>query len=514
MTVVGELGLWVALFLAVWGSVAPFVGAAIARSELLESGRRAVVASAAMVALACLGLWTALFRHEFSLEYVAAHTSLTTPGLYLFTAFWAAPPGLMLFFALTLSVCGAAAVLRQPWSRGEQTPWVIGALAAVLALVLIAVCFVTNPYDRMDWVPAEGQGLDPRMQSPIAGPYYVATYWAYGAGAIPFALATGAVMVRSTDESWSTSVGRWTVVTWCLLTLGIGLRMRWTYLQPDGGGLWRPDLPEAATIGCWIASLLLVWSFGARPTTPSPRSAAALAFTTFALALAAAASLPRPPRPETGVSQASATGSLTLIGFGIVATGVIVLASRRLRGKSADTTRRRGVPATLTVYAGLVLLLAGVVASRWWTAATVELRPGEATELTDPYGRRWRFVSQGISRDERMSYLSTGIAVEAWRDGAAAGIIGAERRQYLDSVRRPIYAPTPRPGVRSSLALDVYIVLTEVRDETAQLRVAFRPLVALVWIGWFIVLAGGLVLGGIAAARPMARADVARPAAA
>jgi cytochrome c biogenesis factor len=139
--------------------------------------------------------------------------------------------------------------------------------------------------------------------------------------------------------------------------------------------------------------------------------------------------------------------------------------------------------------------LIGLAAKRSWTERAVSLPPGGATELIDPFGYRWRFVSQGVSRDERLNYLSTGVALEAWRERRNAGVVSAERRQYLDSMQRPTFEPAPKPGIRSTPALDVYVVLSEVRSEGAQLRIGFRPLVACVWIGWILIAVGGLALG-------------------
>jgi cytochrome c biogenesis factor len=84
------------------------------------------------------------------------------------------------------------------------------------------------------------------------------------------------------------------------------------------------------------------------------------------------------------------------------------------------------------------------------------------------------------------------VAVEAWRGGASAGIIAAERRQYLDGAQRPVSEPAMKPGIRSFLWLDLYVLLAELRGDLAQLRVSFRPLVSLVWLGWALVFAGAV----------------------
>jgi cytochrome c biogenesis factor len=495
VTVVGELALWVALFLAVWGSIASFGGAATRRPELAASGVRSVFAAALMVALACLGLWAALLRRDFSLEYVASHTTLNMPTLYLITAFWAGPSGAMLSFALALSLCATAAVLRQ--RRRESQPWVAGALVATLALVLVAVCFVTNPYVRVEWVPAEGAGLNPRLQNPLALPFFVATYGAYGGAAVLFGLAAGAVATRKVDDAWYGAVRRWSVISWCMLTVSIALRMRWTYVEPVAGGLWRPDAAQFANAAAWLLSFLLLRSFSTRAGAPPPRTAAALALAVFGFALAGAAVVPRAPGPPEESFGAPSAVVLALVGFAVAGTGAVYAGVMRLprgvhRAAALETPRSFG---SVGMYLGLGILLAGLVGKRSWTEHAVTLRPGGATALTDPFDHRWRFVSQGVSRDERMNHLSTGVALEAWRDGRRAGIISAERRQYLDSMQRPTFEPAPKAGIRSTPALDVYVVLGEVRGETARLRVGFRPLVPCVWVGWILVAVGGLAIG-------------------
>jgi cytochrome c biogenesis factor len=307
------------------------------------------------------------------------------------------------------------------------------------------------------------------------------------------------------DVSWYSALRRWSVASWWLLTVSVAVRMRWTYLEPAAGGLWRPDAAHFANTLAWLLSFLLVRAFAVRSGTPRPRSVATVTFAAFGFALIGAALVPRAPGPPDESFGVAAGSMIALAGFALVSAGTVYVGVMRLPAAppSLQGSSARGSLASLAVYAGLLILLAGLVGRQWWTAHAVRVRPGGATVLTDPFGDRWRFVSQGMSRDERMNYLSTGVALEAWRDARTAGIISAERRQYIDSMQRPTFEPASKPGIRSTAALDVYVVLAEVRGETAQLRVGFRPLVAWVWIGWILVGAGGLALG-VAAARRIA----------
>jgi cytochrome c biogenesis factor len=140
-------------------------------------------------------------------------------------------------------------------------------------------------------------------------------------------------------------------------------------------------------------------------------------------------------------------------------------------------------------------LAAGLAASRSWTTSSVRLRAGGAVALKDPFGAPWRFVSQGVSRDQGVNYIATGVALEAWRGAWRLGIVSTEGRQYFDGAQRPTFEPSVEPGIRSTPRLDLYIALAEVRGETTDVRVSFHPFVALIWVGWVL-----LGLGGFAAA--------------
>jgi cytochrome c biogenesis factor len=440
VTVVAELALWTALFLAAWAAGASFVGAAARRPELAESGVRAIVASTVMIALACAGLWAALLGHDFSLEYVGAHTTLNAPTLYLATAFWGGPQGALLWWGLALAACSAIELRSRGRRHDVAAPSVAGALGTALTLTLVALCFVWNPFDRVEWVPGDGRGLASALQNPWAPAHLFAIYPAYALAAVAVVVAAAAMVRRGSDTAWRGALRRWSLGAWCLLTAAVGLGMRWAYTEPALGGSWSWDGPTSANMVLWLVGAGLVRSLLVRDPRATP---------------------------------------------------------------SAPRRRAFGM---YVVYLGVALLLVGLAARRHWKDELIRLQPGQSADLRDPYREQWRLVSQGASRDEGINFLSTGVAVEAWRGATSVGVIAAERRQYLDGAQRPVSEPAAKPGIRSLVALDVYLLLTEVRGELAELRVSFRPLVVCVWIGWVLVLAGALTVAIQLASRARARA--------
>jgi cytochrome c-type biogenesis protein CcmF len=147
------------------------------------------------------------------------------------------------------------------------------------------------------------------------------------------------------------------------------------------------------------------------------------------------------------------------------------------------------------VHAGIVMLFAAFAGMAFKVESDVNLRTGETYETKDPYGHTWKFISQGVSTSDRPDRSVIAVGLEAWRDGQRFGIMSSEKRQYLDAQRQPLFQPITEVGITTTAKQDVYIVLAGVRDkETAELRIAFNPLVVWVWVGGFLMMIGGLVV--------------------
>jgi cytochrome c-type biogenesis protein CcmF len=146
------------------------------------------------------------------------------------------------------------------------------------------------------------------------------------------------------------------------------------------------------------------------------------------------------------------------------------------------------------VHAGIVVLFSAFAGLAFKRDHDVQMRAGDTKELVDPLGHHWRFVSQGISTSETLNRFVTAVGLEVWRDGVRQGLITSEKRQYLDSSKNPLFEPSTEVGIRSSAKMDLYIVLAGVREETAELRISFNPLVVWVWIGGMIMAVGGLIV--------------------
>lgn len=252
MILVGELSLWVALLMAVWATTVSFAGAQARRADLIASGERAVYAVFALTILAALGLWTAIFQHDFSLKYVASFTSSNLPKVYLFTALWAGQAGSMLFWMLILSMFSAIAVFTNRARHRDLMPYVNGTLGFVMVFFLATLCLGANPFERLDWIPPDGRGMNPQLQNPGMAIHPPMLYLGFIATTVPFAFAIGALFTRRLNSDWLVAVRRWTLLSWFFLTIGIVLGMWWAYVELGWGGYWAWDPVENASLLPWL----------------------------------------------------------------------------------------------------------------------------------------------------------------------------------------------------------------------------------------------------------------------
>jgi len=77
-------------------------------------------------------------------------------------------------------------------------------------------------------------------------------YLGYVGFTVPFAFALGALIMNYPGEKWIHITRRWTMVTWCFLTVGVFLGAHWAYAVLGWGGYWGWDPVENASLMPWL----------------------------------------------------------------------------------------------------------------------------------------------------------------------------------------------------------------------------------------------------------------------
>jgi cytochrome c-type biogenesis protein CcmF len=118
----------------------------------------------------------------------------------------------------------------------------------------------SNPFERLNPAPIEGQGLNPILQDPGLAFHPPMLYLGYVGLSVTFAFAMAALIEGRVDASWARWVRPWTLAAWVALTLGIALGSWWAYYTLGWGGWWFWDPVENASFMPWLAATALLHS--------------------------------------------------------------------------------------------------------------------------------------------------------------------------------------------------------------------------------------------------------------
>ncbi|CAG0940967.1 partial Cytochrome c-type biogenesis protein CcmF, partial [Anaerolineae bacterium] len=211
MVTLGYISIFIALVVAVYTTLAAFIGARRHVNELVASARNGILAYTALMTVAIGVLVIALYTRDFSIALVANSTSRDLQTLYAITALWSNQAGSLLFWSWILSLYSAVVILRK-WERDRDLmPYVVATLMALQTFFAFMLAFISSPFARW-WsvgrnnpvmalfpptgatlfIPPDGQGLNPLLQHPAMAIHPPMLYLGYVGFTIPFAFAMAA----------------------------------------------------------------------------------------------------------------------------------------------------------------------------------------------------------------------------------------------------------------------------------------------------------------------------------
>ncbi|MGD2143225.1 MAG: cytochrome c-type biogenesis CcmF C-terminal domain-containing protein [Anaerolineae bacterium] len=218
-----------------------------------ESGRNGVFAAATLLGASVVALLAAFLSDQFSIEYVAQHSSRALPLYLKASAVWGGQAGSLLLWA-SLQALFAALVVGRPSGRMRPlVPWATVILSLITGFFAFVTLALSNPFDTSLAVPTDGQGLNPLLRHPGMIFHPPALYVGYVGLAVPFALGLAA-LISGRVEEWPGAARRWTLTAWLCLGLGLLLGMRWAYDVLGWGGYWGWDPVENAGLMPWLAA--------------------------------------------------------------------------------------------------------------------------------------------------------------------------------------------------------------------------------------------------------------------
>src|SRR5579864_6807502 len=137
---------------------------------------------------------------------------------------------------------------------------VLSVQAMIGAGFLIYILFASNPFLRLDPVPADGNGLNPILEDRGLAFHPPMLYAGYVGFSISFCFAIAALIEGRDDPAWARWVRPWTLAAWCALTIGIAMGSWWSYYTLGWGGWWYWDPVENASFMPWLVGTALLHS--------------------------------------------------------------------------------------------------------------------------------------------------------------------------------------------------------------------------------------------------------------
>ena len=257
---IGHFTLLLAFCVALIQATIPLFGAHKGRIDLMAIAESAANLQFALLLASFSALTHAFVTSDFSLKLVVLNSHSLKPMLYKVTGVWGNHEGSMLLWVLILSLFGASA----SWF-GANLPIllktrVLSVQGAIGVAFLAFIIFTSNPFERVQIPPFDGQDLNPLLQDPGLAFHPPFLYLGYVGLSMAFSFAVAALIEGKIDAAWGRWVRPWTLAAWIFLTIGIALGSWWAYYELGWGGFWFWDPVENASFMPWLLAAALLHS--------------------------------------------------------------------------------------------------------------------------------------------------------------------------------------------------------------------------------------------------------------
>ncbi len=249
---VGYVAITLAFILAVYASVVAVVGAQRRVPELVVSARNAAYGVTGFLTLAVIIIEYLLITGHYQTRYISEVSNRAAPLFYRVTALWGGQDGSLLFWSWLMSIFAAIVLLRKWGSMRIMMPYVVAVTQITVAFFIGLVVFVANPFEQLNFVPADGSGLNPLLRHFGMVIHPPVLYIGFVAFVIPFAFGVAALITRQSGDLWIRTTRRWTLTAWLFLSLGLLLGGWWAYDVLGWGGYWGWDPVENAALIPWL----------------------------------------------------------------------------------------------------------------------------------------------------------------------------------------------------------------------------------------------------------------------
>lgn len=237
----------------------------------LKNGRITFYIHSIAVLGICVTLFTIIANHYFEYHYAYSYSDTKLPDYYLISTFWNGQEGSFLLWMFWHAVLGIVVIHTNRFWEGPVMT-IFALVQAFLASMILGVVIPgidfrigSSPFlllrDVMrdapifkaqpDFVPNEGNGLNPLLQNYWMVIHPPTLFLGFAATLVPFSFCIAGLWLRRFSE-WVRPALPWAIFAAAILGLGILMGGYWAYETLNFGGYWNWDPVENAVYVPWI----------------------------------------------------------------------------------------------------------------------------------------------------------------------------------------------------------------------------------------------------------------------
>ena len=242
-----------------------------AREGWLWNGKVSFYLHAASVLGICVTLFVIISSHYFEYHYAYNYSDRKLPTYYLISTFWNGQEGSFLLWMFWHAVLGVILILTNKfWESPVMTVFCL--VQAFLASMILGVVLPglevkigSSPFILLreamheapifkaqpDFVPKDGQGLNPLLQNYWMVIHPPTLFLGFALTVIPFSYCIAGLWLKKFSE-WIRPALPWTLVGCGVLGVGILMGGYWAYETLSFGGYWNWDPVENAVYVPWL----------------------------------------------------------------------------------------------------------------------------------------------------------------------------------------------------------------------------------------------------------------------
>ena len=218
----GHFLLALALSLSIFQFLVPVLGVKFNSDSMMKSTSIIAFMSFILVLFSFLSLVYAYITSDFSVSLVTKNSHSLKPLLYKISGVWGNHEGSLLLWVLILTFYSAAVAILGRRLPLKLLSLVLSCQGLIAAAFISFILFTSNPFVRVFFPNAEGEGFNPILQDFGLAIHPPFLYLGYVGLSVTFSFSIAALLVGKVDTIWVKWVRPWTLLaiiafSFCLL---------------------------------------------------------------------------------------------------------------------------------------------------------------------------------------------------------------------------------------------------------------------------------------------------------